>query len=83
MNKVLVEVYVPAINNKFDAYIPLESKIEEIGLLLANGIVDLTDNKYKKGREITVSDFSTGKEYDKKMRVFETNIDNGTKIVLS
>ena len=83
MNKILVEIYVPAINATFDAYIPLESKINEIGILIANAIEDLSNGEYKKGKEITISNFETGKEYSKEIRVFQANIDNGTKIVLS
>ena len=82
MNKVLVEVYVPSANLTYDAYIPLESKISEVAELLASAISYLADNKYRKGREVILCDFSTGKEYDKNAHVFEENIDNGCKIMI-
>lgn len=82
MNKVLVEVYVPAINCSYDVYIPLESKIEEVKILIASAISDLTDCKYKQGREIILCDFATGKEYEGNARGFEKDIDNGTKIMI-
>ena len=66
MNKVLVEVYVPSANLTYDA----------------GAISDLSDGKYRRGREVTICNFSTGKEYDKNLRVFEANIDNGTKIMI-
>ncbi len=82
MNKVLVEVFVPSANLTYDAYIPLESKIWEVADLLSSAISDLSNNEYKKGRNVTICNFSSGKEYDKNMRVFEANIDNGTKIMI-
>lgn len=82
MNKVLVEVYVPSANLTYDAYLPLESKISEVAVLLSGAISDLSDGKYRSGREVTICNFSTGKEYDKNLRVFEANIDNGTKIMI-
>ena len=83
MDKVLVEVYVPSADIKYDAFIPLESKIGEVAILLANAISDLADNKYRKSEDVTICDFFTGKEYKKNLRVFETNIDNGSKIMIT
>ena len=82
MSKVLVEVYVPSVNCSYDVYIPLESKIQEVKILIASAIDDLTDHKYKKGSEIILCNFATGKEYKEHLRVFEENIDNGTKIMI-
>lgn len=82
MSKILVEVYVPSANLTYDVYIPIESKISEITQLISNAITDVSDNKYRQGLEITLCDFSTGKEYDKNLRVFETNMDNGSKLML-
>lgn len=83
MSKILVEVYVPAARLKYDAYIPAESKIGEVGFLLSNAISDLSKGQYRENREVTVCNFSTGKEYDKNSRVFETDIDNGSKIMIT
>ena len=81
--KVLVEVYVPSANITYDAYIPLESKIGEVAILLSNAISDLSDNKYKRNEEITLCDFLTGKEFDNNLKVYQTNIDNGSKIMIT
>ena len=83
MSKILVEVYVPAARLKYDAYIPAESKIGEVGLLLSNAISDLSKGQYRENREATICNFSTGKEYNKNLRVFETDIDNGSKIMIT
>ena len=82
MNKVLVEVYVPVANIRYDVYIPLESKIGEIAKLLANAMSDLSNHKYMPDQIITMSNYVTGKEYDKDLRCFETDIENGSQILI-
>ena len=82
MDKILVEVYVPTVNISYDVYIPVESKIEEVKLLIASAISELTDNRYKKGSKIVLCNFATGKEYKDYSRIFETDIENGTKIMI-
>ena len=82
MDKILVEVYLPSAELTYDVYIPIESKISEITQLISNAITDISDNKYKKGVDITLCDFLTGKEYNKNTRVFETNLENGSKLML-
>lgn len=82
MDKILVEVYLPSAELTYDVYIPIESKISEITQLISNAITDISDNKYKKGVDITLCDFLTGKEYNQNTRVFETNLENGSKLML-
>ena len=82
MDKILVEVYLPSAELTYDVYIPIESKISEIAQLISNAITDISDNKYKKGVDITLCDFLTGKEYNQNTRVFETNLENGSKLML-
>lgn len=82
MDKILVEVYLPSAELTYDVYIPIESKISEITQLISNAITDISDNKYKKGVDITLCDFLTGKEYKQNTRVFETNLENGSKLML-
>lgn len=82
MDKILVEVYLPSAELTYDVYIPIESKISEITQLISNAITDISDNKYKKGVDITLCDFLTGKEYNQNTKVFETNLENGSKLML-
>ena len=82
MNKILVEVYAPTINVFYDVYIPLESKIEEIKQLIATAICELTDNRYKKGKQIVLCNYITGKEYKNYLKIYETDIENGTQLMI-
>ena len=46
MNKALVELYVPAVGDYFDVFVPVDVPIGELTDVIANGIVELTNGKY-------------------------------------
>lgn len=46
MNKVLVEVCVPATGDCFDTFVPTDVPIEGVTKVLADGVAELTDGKY-------------------------------------
>lgn len=46
MNKVLVEIYVPAIYEHFDVFVPTDASIKELNGIIANGIAEITNGKY-------------------------------------
>ena len=43
ITEILVEVYVPTVNISYDVYIPVESKIEEVKLLMSEDAMIYTD----------------------------------------
>ena len=51
MNKILVEIYIPIIEEKYDVWLPKNKKIYNIIELLLKGIYELSkeeENKYRK-----------------------------------
>ena len=46
MDKVLVGIHIPAIRERYDAFVPLDSTIAELTAIIANGVTELTDSKY-------------------------------------
>ena len=46
MNKVLIEVYIPAIGDHFDIFAPVDVPISQLTEIMANGIAELTNNNY-------------------------------------
>lgn len=82
MNKVLVEVYLPVANLRLDAYIPLESKIGEIAKLLSGLMSDLSNHTYIPNNNVILCNYANGMEYDNNKRCFETDIENGSQIVI-
>ena len=46
MNKILVELHVPAIYEHFDIFVPIDVPIKELNKIIANGITEITNGKY-------------------------------------
>ena len=82
MNKILVEIFLPAANRSFDVYVPLESKMSEVTLLVSSLLSELSDGKYKATDDAVLCDAKTGIIFNMNMRVFELGIKNGSKLML-
>lgn len=46
MNKVLVEVQVPAIGDHFDIFVPTDAQIRDLIGIMADGVAELSNEKY-------------------------------------
>lgn len=81
-NKVLVKLLLPDIDAEYDIYFPLNKTVGNIIVLLSKSINELTNNytlNYSKG---CLYNSETGIIYDPKLLIRESNIRNGTKIIL-
>ena len=82
MDKVLVEVFLPAAGISYDIYIPLNSRMSEVLRLVARVIEDLSKGKYKYTSETTLCDRSSGIIFNINLSVAELGIKNGSKLML-
>lgn len=46
MNKVLIELYIPALDDHFDVFVPVDIPIKDLTKVIINGIVEITNEKY-------------------------------------
>lgn len=81
-NKILIELYIPLIEKNYDLYIPINKKIGTIKKLIEEGLIDLTDHDYIIKEESNFYSKETGKIYDVNKSVRETDLKNGSRIVL-
>lgn len=51
MNKVLLEIFVPAIGDHFDMFAPVDVPIRELNGIVASGIAEITNGKYVVSKE--------------------------------
>lgn len=82
MEKVLVEVFLPAANTSYDIYIPLASRLSEVLLLISGLLSDLSDGKFKASEDTVLCDAATGIIYNVNIPVAELGIKNGSKLML-
>jgi hypothetical protein len=82
MDKVLVEIFLPAANVSYDVYIPLACKMSEVLVLVSKVICDLSTGKYKTTDETVLCDAVTGIIYNINLSVSELGIINGSRLML-
>ena len=81
-NKALVEIIVPAAAQKYDVYIPLDSKMSDVVRMVAGALSDLSGGKYKATETAILCDAKTGIIYNINMEVAELGIKTGSQLML-
>jgi hypothetical protein len=81
-NKILIELEIPIIEKSYDLYIPINKKIGTIKTLIENSLVELTDNAYVIKEDTNFYSKENGKIYDVNLSVRETDLKNGSRIIL-
>lgn len=82
MDKVLIEVYVPAINATYDMFVPLASQMYEVLALIKKAVSDMSDGHFIATEETALCYRESGKIININMTVFELGIRNGSKLML-
>ncbi len=81
-NKILIVVYVPLIEKEFDIYIPIVKKIGTIKNLIIKVVEESSDGTFVNDGCKSLYDKLTGEKIDDNMFVKNSDIKNGTKLVL-
>lgn len=82
MNKVLIKLYVPMLGREFDIFIPVNEMIWRINKLIVKSVSDLSDGYLKTDSNYFLLNTETGYLYNNNEVVLNTDIRNGTKILL-
>ncbi len=81
-NKILIEVYVPSIEKEYDIFVPVNKRIGTIKEIIEKGIIDLTDQVYKTSDATNLYSKDTGNIYDVNIKLIDTDLKNGSRIIL-
>ena len=82
MNKVLIKLYVPIIEEEYDVWIPLNKRICNVTKLLVKVIQEFSQGEYNPYQTPKLYNKSNGIEYESNQIVEDTSIRNGTEIIL-
>ena len=82
MNKIIIKLYVPSIEEKYDLKIPLNKKVSEIIFLLIKAIDEISGGSYKPERMPCLYTLSTEERIYANLKVRDTKIRNGTELIL-
>ncbi|MBR3249910.1 MAG: hypothetical protein IKF83_04380 [Clostridia bacterium] len=82
MDKVLVKLYIPIIEKQYDIKIPLSRKIGDAILLIIKGINEINMDIYTPKESPLLYNKNTGMYYDYNATIRDTDIKNGTELIL-
>ena len=80
--KVLVNIFVPEIEQNYEFYIPVNRHIEMVIKIINKAISDLTFGQFPEKDNLQLCNRRTGQVYDNGHYVRNTDIKNGTQLVL-
>ena len=81
-NKVLVNIIIPEIEQSFDLYLPLNKKVSTILVLIDKAISQTHKRNYFLTKKSLLMEYQTGTKYDGDSFIRDTNIKNGTRLIL-
>ena len=81
MDKVLVKISFPVIEEKHEIWLPTNKKIYSIIMLLLKMLNELEEAE-KSNNMPSLYNRYTGECYDMNLRVIDTDIKNGTELIL-
>lgn len=81
-NKILIEVYIPSIEKEYDVFIPVSKRVGTIKKLIEKGICDFAQDGFSIKEDSNLYSKDTGLIYDVNLKVIDTDLKNGSRIIL-
>lgn len=81
-NKIIVKLDVPILEKKYDVFLPINKKIYNIVKLLVKALNEFSGESFNPELLPVLYDKITAEPYDYNLTVKESNIKNGTEIIL-
>lgn len=81
-NKILIQLFVPLLEEEYDIFIPINKRVGTIKQLLEKVISEKSDNNYVLREDANLYSKETGNIYDVQTLIKDTDLKNGSGIVL-
>lgn len=81
-NKVLVSVNVPMLEKKYDIYFPVNKKVSNVIKMIKSSLQVLSQGSFDVEKNYVLYNKENGEPYDMNMLVRESNIRNGSSVIL-
>lgn len=83
MNRVLVRLYVPLLEKKYDIWIPINKSVYYVVQAFLTGIDSINKIHYIYNEKFPrLYNKSTSDIYDMNLKIIDTDIRNGTELIL-
>lgn len=81
-NKVLVELVVPVLEESYDVFIPINKKVGNVIGLISKLVSDMSGGYFVANNRNSLYSGDTGDKYPIDVLVLNTDIRNGSKLIL-
>ena len=81
-NKILIELEIPLIEKKYDLFIPINKKIGTIKKLIEDSLKEISNSEYTVKEDANLYSKDTGEIYDVNKTVRDTDLQNGSRVIL-
>lgn len=82
MNKLLIKVYVPALEDDFDIFIPDDLQLNEVISFISKAVEQYSEGQYRSNSKEILCEKESGNILDINYSAYELGIYNGSKLVL-
>jgi hypothetical protein len=82
MNKIIIKLFVPKIDREYDVFIPTNKRISSVIALLVKAINELSNGSFSPSQMPMLYNKITAQSYDINMTIKESDIRNGTELIL-
>ena len=81
-NKVLITVNVPSLEKKYDVYVPVNRKVYSVINMLKASLFELSLGSFNVNKNYVLYNEESGIIYDMNLLVRDTDIRNGSTVIL-
>lgn len=81
-NKLLVQLYLPLLEKEYDLFIPINKRVGTVKQLIEKSLSEGNDIDYIIKENTNLYSKDTGLPYDVQLLIKDTDIKNGSKLVL-
>jgi hypothetical protein len=81
-NKILLLVDVPEIEKRYEVFVPINKRIGSVILLLTKAVNELSDGAFPLKNNAVLYNGSNGSLYEIDALIKDTNLENGTVVIL-
>lgn len=81
-NKVLITVNVPSLEKKYDVYVPVNRKVYSVINMLKASLFELSLGSFNVSKNYVLYNEESGIIYDMNLLVRDTDIRNGSTVIL-
>ena len=82
MEKILIKVIIPAVEEEMDAFVPADEPVEKVAALLSEGVKELTGGRFEYGERQMLLLADTEQVINPEATLYDYGIGDGSTLML-